>query len=99
MQASAEFVAPRRWLDIEPADYDALLLPGGHAPGMKTYLESTLLREKIAAFRRARSPDRRDLPRRAAAGAHARSGSGRSLLHGRRTTCLPKVHGRRSPTA
>jgi putative intracellular protease/amidase len=90
MQASAEFVAPRRWLDIEPADYDALLLPGGHAPGMKGYLESTLLQEKIAAFA--------VLDRPIAAICHgvlllARThdaASGRSLLHGRRTTCLPK---------
>ena len=90
LQASAEFVAPRRWIDIEPADYDALLLPGGHAPGMKPYLDSALLQEKVAAFAA--------LDRPIAAICHgvlllARTrdeSSGRSLLHGRRSTCLPK---------
>ena len=90
MQVAAEFLAPRHWIDIEAADYDALLLPGGHAPGMKPYLESTLLQDKLAAFAA--------LGRPIAAICHgvlllARArdpDSGRSLLHGRRATCLPK---------
>jgi len=89
LQAAAEFVAPIRWREIEPAGFDALLLPGGHAPGMRQYLGSVLLQEKIAAFAA--------LDRPIAAICHgvlllARArdpGSGRSLLHGRRTTCLP----------
>jgi putative intracellular protease/amidase len=90
MQSSAEFVAPLRWAQIEPARYDALLLPGGHAPGMKQYLGSALLQERIAAFAA--------LGRPIAAICHgvlllARArdpASGRSVLHGRRSTCLPK---------
>ena len=90
MQASAEFVAPLRWADIEPARYDALLLPGGHAQGMKQYLGSALLQERIAAFAA--------LGRPMAAICHgvlllARArdpATGRSVLHGRRSTCLPK---------
>ncbi|MEO8161098.1 MAG: type 1 glutamine amidotransferase domain-containing protein [Arenimonas sp.] len=90
LQAAAEFVAPIRWDAIVPANFDALLLPGGHAPGMKQYLASELLQRKVADFATLRRP--------IAAICHgvlllARARdcvSGRSLLHGRRTTCLPK---------
>ncbi len=40
MAASAHFKAPQKWQDVKPDDYDVLILPGGHAPGMKPYLES-----------------------------------------------------------
>ena len=90
MQASAGFVAPLRWIDIVPARYDALLLPGGHAPGMKQYLGSGLLQGLIVEFAALRRP--------IAAICHgvlllARArdpSSGLSVLHGRRSTCLPK---------
>ena len=90
MQACAEFVAPLRWADIVPAHYDALLLPGGHAPGMKQYLGSRLLQQRIADFAALRRP--------VGAICHgvlllARAqdpATGRSVLHGRRSTCLPR---------
>src|SRR5947207_2962058 len=37
------FTSPMRWRDIDPSSFDALLLPGGHAPRMKQYLGSELL--------------------------------------------------------
>jgi len=80
---------PLRWKDIRLADFDGLLLPGGHrARGMRPYLESTTLQGVVVeAFRR-------HLP--VAAICHgvllaARSidpDTGRSVLHGRRTTAL-----------
>jgi len=90
LQASAEFVAPLRWRDIEPRRYDAFVLPGGHAPGMKQYLASELLQERIVEFTLLRRP--------IAAICHgvlllARARdpvTGLSVLHGRRSTCLPK---------
>ncbi|MFC1413077.1 type 1 glutamine amidotransferase domain-containing protein [Streptacidiphilus sp. N1-12] len=77
------------WADLDPGDYDALLLPGGHAPAMRQYLGSTVLQAKTAAFWATRRP--------VAAICHgvlvlARTqdpATGRSVLHGRRTTCLP----------
>ena len=43
--------APRsRGRTIEPSAFDGLLLAGGHAPGMRQYLGSALLQEKVAAF-------------------------------------------------
>lgn len=81
--------APIRWDDIKLDGFDGVLLPGGHrARGMREYLESPVLREIVVdAFRR-------DLP--VGAICHgvllaARSvdpDTGRSVLHGRRTTAL-----------
>jgi putative intracellular protease/amidase len=78
------------WADIEASEYDGLLLPGGHAPGMRQYLGSATLQAKVVEFCA--------LDRPLGAICHgvlvlARSidpVSGRSVLHDRRTTCLPK---------
>lgn len=53
MVASAEWQAPRRWSEVGAADFAALHFPGGHAPGMRAYCESSemarLAREAFAA--------------------------------------------------
>jgi putative intracellular protease/amidase len=77
------FRAPLRWDALDPADYDALWLAGGHAKGMRQYLASDMLREKVRGFWA--------LGRPVAAICHgvlvlARAG----VLAGRRTTCLPR---------
>ena len=41
---------PIKYTDIEVGNYDALLLTGGHAPGMKQFLESRILQEKVVGF-------------------------------------------------
>ena len=90
LATSAEFVAPIAWGDLEPEAYDGLLLPGGHAPGMRQYLGSPELQAKVARFWA--------LGRPVGAICHgvlvlARTidpGTGRSVLSDRRTTCLPK---------
>ncbi|MCK2244405.1 MULTISPECIES: type 1 glutamine amidotransferase domain-containing protein [unclassified Crossiella] len=84
------FRAPLAWGTLDPAAYDALLLPGGHAPGMRQYLGSEVLQAKVAEFW--------SLGRPVAAICHgvlvlARTldpATGRSVLAGERTTCLPK---------
>ena len=88
--ASPEFNNPIAWQVIDPADYDALILPGGHAPGMRQYLGSSLLQSKVAGFWQ--------LDRPVGAICHgvlvlarARdSATGGSVLRNARTTCLPK---------
>lgn len=50
MTQSAEYQQPIKYTDINVADYDALLLAGGHAPGMKQFLESKIIQEKTAQF-------------------------------------------------
>ena len=49
LQATA-FQRPVAWASLNPADYDGLLLAGGHAPGMRQYLSSTVLQDKVAEF-------------------------------------------------
>src|SRR5262245_31868675 len=47
---SDEFNKPISWDAIEPSSFDALLLPGGHAKGMKQYLGSEKLQRAVAEF-------------------------------------------------
>lgn len=42
------FNHPISYKDINPSKFDAILLPGGHAPGMKPYLESKELQKIVA---------------------------------------------------
>ena len=90
MRSSPAFSARVRWSAIDPEAFDGLLLTGGHAKGMRPYLESTALREKVSAFFRSGRP--------VGAICHgvlllARATdpvTGESVLRGRRTTCLPR---------
>ncbi|MBI3557022.1 MAG: DJ-1/PfpI family protein [Deltaproteobacteria bacterium] len=90
MEKSPEFQKPISWNSINPSKFYALVLPGGHAPGMKQYLASAALQEKVAEFWA--------LGRPVAAICHgvivlARAKdvkTGKSLLASRETTCLPK---------
>ena len=90
MVASKELRSPITWPSIDPAAYDALLLPGGHAQGMKQYLASEMLHEKVAAFASTGRP-MAAICHGVLVLARARSeATGKSVLHGRRTTCLPR---------
>jgi putative intracellular protease/amidase len=89
LTAAPEFAATAAWSDVDVAAFDGLLLPGGHAPGMRQYLGSPQLRQQVARLWA--------LGRPVGAICHgvlvlARTRdpeSGRSVLAGRRTTCLP----------
>jgi putative intracellular protease/amidase len=51
MIADPNYLAPQRWDAVDPADFDGLLLPGGHrARGMREYLESEILQRHVASF-------------------------------------------------
>jgi len=50
MIGTPDFQNPIKYTDINADDYDALLLTGGHAPGMKQFLESKVLQEKVVQF-------------------------------------------------
>jgi putative intracellular protease/amidase len=90
MLDDAAYRSPVAWIDIVASDYDGLILAGGHAPGMRQYLGSDVLRQKVLDFWK--------LDRPVGAICHgvlvlARTLdplSGRSILYGRKTTCLPK---------
>lgn len=56
MASSPAFAAPIRWADAGSDAFDALVLPGGHAPGMRPYLESEHLQDLAAAMLRSGKP-------------------------------------------
>jgi protease I len=45
MTKTEAYSAPLRWSDVQADDYDAFHFPGGHAPGMKPYLESAVVQD------------------------------------------------------
>ena len=50
MTGTPGFRAPLHWSAVSVAGYDALLLPGGHAPGMRQYLGSAELQRRVGEF-------------------------------------------------
>jgi len=44
------FKNPRRYSTLKVADYDGLMLPGGHAKGIKPYLEDKILQRFVTNF-------------------------------------------------
>jgi len=50
MTQSEAFRRPMRYDDIDALHFDGVSLTGGHAPGMKPYLESRVLQSKMVQF-------------------------------------------------
>lgn len=89
LERAPEFVSPIRWSECRAQDFAALVLAGGHAPGMRQYLGSEVVQQLTAACFAL------DLPVAAIChgvlvAARTRRPDGHSVLHGRTTTCLPK---------
>ncbi len=90
MTRTPGYADPIPWEAVKPTEYDGLVLPGGHAPGMRQYLDGAVLRTKVAQFWA--------LDRPVGAICHgvivlARTvdpATGRSVIADKRTTCLPK---------
>jgi putative intracellular protease/amidase len=90
LEEDAAFRSPIRYDDIKASEFDAVHLSGGHAPGMKPYLESKILQQQLVDFFA--------LDRVVSAVCHgqvllARSidpSTQKSVLHGRRATALTK---------
>ena len=90
MQSDAAFRAPIAWADVTPDSFDGLILPGGHAPGMRQYLGSDVLQHLVAQYWALERPIGA-ICHGVLVLARARDPeTGRSPLYGRRTTCLPK---------
>ena len=90
LEESHEFRNPIPYKDIDTGSFQALLLPGGHGAGMQAYLESEVLQSRVIEFFQQEKP--------VGAICHgvllaARSCPlpGRSIIFGRKTTCLPKL--------
>lgn len=88
MELDPAFLHPLRHGQLQVADFDGLLLPGGHCSrGMRGYLESAVLHAFVGAFFDASKPVAA-ICHGVVLAARSRSSNGNSSLHGRRTTAL-----------
>jgi protease I len=90
MTDSDEFREPIRYASIDPADFDAMLLPGGHAKEVRPYLESQLL-QQVTVDMFARDTPVAAVCHGVIVAARATRPDGTSVLHGRKTTSLTKA--------
>ncbi len=90
LEQTSAFERPIRWRDVDPSWFDALVLAGGHAPGMKQYLAGDVLHAKVADFARTGKPMGAICHGVLVLARAIDRETGKSVLHGRRTTCLPK---------
>ena len=82
------FQKPTDYAAINPTEFDGLLLPGGHAKEVRPYLESKVLQKAIVAFFKAQKPVAAICHGVIAAARAIDPATGKSVLHGRRTTAL-----------
>ena len=89
MIADPNYLAPQRWDAVDPAAYDALLLPGGHrARGMRDYLESGILQNLVVRFFEDEKPVAAICHGVLLAARSISKRTGRSVLWGYQTTAL-----------
>jgi putative intracellular protease/amidase len=89
MIADRNYLAPQRWDAVDSTAFDALLLPGGHrARGMRDYLESEILQRHVTGFFEANKPVAAICHGVLLAARSVSKHTGRSVLHGYRTTAL-----------
>lgn len=89
MEADPAFLSPIRYADIDVQKHDLLVLPGGHAQGMRQYLEDELLQKRVASFLAADKP-LGSICHGAVVLARATTPDGAAAIAGRRLTGLPK---------
>jgi putative intracellular protease/amidase len=89
LEHAPEFVTTVKWADCRADMFDALFLAGGHAPGMRQYLGSADVHRIITEFFATPKPIAA-ICHGVLAAARAKRADGQSVLHGVRTTCLPK---------
>ncbi len=90
LEAAAAFRAPLRWRDVGFERFDGLVLAGGHAPGMRQYLGSEELQRQIAAFFARGRPVGAICHGVLPLARAVDPATGRPVLSGHRTTCLPR---------
>jgi protease I len=89
MALSPEFKHPISYEDMTARTFDAILLPGGHAPRMKEYLESSRVQAKVIEMAERNKPIGA-ICHGVLVAARSRTAAGASLLAGKRTTALTK---------
>lgn len=88
MEDDVRFLAPLRHDELRVEDFDALLLPGGHAKRMRAYLESEVLQRFVAGFFDSGKPVAAICHGVVLAARSVSAHTGRSVLYGRKTTAL-----------
>ncbi len=89
MERDENYQYAQRWKDVQPQHYEALVLPGGHAPGMRPYLESDEVRRICRHYFEAQAPIA-SVCHGVLALARTKREDGKSILHGYRVTGLNK---------
>lgn len=89
LETDSAFLNPLPW-DFDFREFDGLLLPGGHAPGMKQYLGSTVLQRRVAEFFLTGKPVGAICHGVLVLARAVDPANGRSVLYNRRTTSLCK---------
>jgi putative intracellular protease/amidase len=89
LEQAPELVTPVKWDDVRVDDYDALFLGGGHAPGMRQYLGSDKVQAITSGFFASTKPIAA-ICHGVLVAARSKRADGSSVLHGHKTTCLPK---------
>jgi len=90
MIASTSFRTPIRWADFDASKFEAMHLAGGHAKGMRQYIASSVLHERVVRFVRSGKPFGAICHGTLVLARAIDPETGKSVLHGRKTTCLPK---------
>lgn len=85
--ADAAFQRPLAYAALRGDDFAGVILPGGHAQGVRAYLESAPLQAFVAAMFALDRPVGA-ICHGTVVAARSRDAQGRSVLHGRRTTAL-----------
>jgi putative intracellular protease/amidase len=88
LERDEAFRDPISWEDLDPQAYDGLLLPGGHAPGVRQYLGSRKVQEHVATFFAIGLPVGAICHGVLVAARSRDPRTGRSVLYDRKTTCL-----------
>ena len=90
LETAPAFTRPIPWSDIDPDACAAMLLPGGHAPGMRQYLEGETLFDRVATFAKSGKPLGAICHGVLVLARAKDPATGKSVLATRTTTCLPK---------
>jgi len=90
MSETEAFRNPLRYADIKPGTFDLLVLPGGHAAGMRQYLEDPTLQDAVVSFFRADSPVGAICHGTVVLARSIDPETGASVIRGRTLTGLPK---------
>jgi putative intracellular protease/amidase len=90
LETDPAFLAPAAWESTDFSVYDGLILPGGHAPGMRQYLGDVGLSDRVGAFWATGRPVGAICHGVLVLARTIDPVTGRSVIADRRTTCLPK---------